>query len=46
MMKHYRTTLTLLLLFFVSLLTLVGLERAGILTEREKSGATLAFCPS
>jgi hypothetical protein len=45
MMKHYRTTLTLLLLFFVSLLTLVGLERAGILTEREKERREVRVLP-
>ncbi len=35
-MKTYRKTLALLALFFTGLLALWGLERAGVLTERER----------
>ncbi len=45
MMKHYRTTLTLLGLFFASLLALFGLEHAGILTERERERREVRVLP-
>jgi hypothetical protein len=36
MMKSYRTTLTLVAIFFAGLLSLWGLERAGVLTQKER----------
>jgi Domain of unknown function (DUF4340) len=36
MMKSYRTTFTLIAIFFAGLLTLWGLERAGVLTDAQR----------